>query len=65
MTIANSWRATGDVFDTFDRPDVRCPCEEKEGAVSILQRTMNVRRSQADDVYLSRIATSQASTAAS
>ena len=24
--IANSWRATGDIFDTFDRPDPRCPC---------------------------------------
>ena len=30
--IANSWRATGDVFDAFDRADVRCPCTEKEGA---------------------------------
>ena len=30
--IANSWRATGDIIDSFDRPDVRCPCEEKEGA---------------------------------
>ena len=31
MTIANSWRATGDVFDTFDRDDPRCPCVEKDG----------------------------------
>lgn len=31
MTIANSYRSTGDVFDTFDRPDVRCPCEVRAG----------------------------------
>lgn len=30
--IANSFRATGDVYDSFDRPDVRCPCDEKAGA---------------------------------
>lgn len=24
-TIANSWRITGDVYDSFDRPDDRCP----------------------------------------
>ncbi|KAF2765422.1 glycoside hydrolase [Teratosphaeria nubilosa] len=30
-SIANSWRATGDIYDSFDRPDVRCPCEEKMG----------------------------------
>lgn len=24
-TIANSWRITGDVYDSFDRPDARCP----------------------------------------
>lgn len=29
--IANSWRATGDIIDSFDRFDPRCPCEEKEG----------------------------------
>ncbi|KAF2858229.1 glycoside hydrolase family 27 protein [Piedraia hortae CBS 480.64] len=29
--IANAWRATGDIIDSFDRPDVRCPCEEKDG----------------------------------
>ena len=25
-TIANSWRITGDIYDSFDRPDARCPC---------------------------------------
>lgn len=30
-SIANSWRATGDIYDSFDRPDVRCPCENEEG----------------------------------
>ncbi|KAL1874027.1 hypothetical protein VTK73DRAFT_581 [Phialemonium thermophilum] len=30
-TIANSWRITGDLTDTFDRDDPNCPCEEKEG----------------------------------
>jgi len=30
-TIANSWRATGDIFDTFNQPDVRCPCTGDEG----------------------------------
>jgi len=29
--IANSWRATGDIYDSFDRPDVRCPCSEEQG----------------------------------
>ncbi|WPH02410.1 glycoside hydrolase family 27 protein [Acrodontium crateriforme] len=29
--IANSWRATGDIYDSFDRSDVRCPCENKDG----------------------------------
>lgn len=24
-TISNSWRITGDVYDSFDRPDPRCP----------------------------------------
>ncbi|KAF2098346.1 alpha-galactosidase/alpha-n-acetylgalactosaminidase [Rhizodiscina lignyota] len=27
-TVANSWRMAGDVFDMFDRPDPRCPCDE-------------------------------------
>lgn len=32
-SIANSWRVSGDIYDKFDRPDVRCPCEGyKEGA---------------------------------
>ena len=26
QTIANSWRMSGDVYDSFDRPDARCPC---------------------------------------
>jgi alpha-galactosidase len=26
-TIANSWRMSGDIWDTFDKYDVRCPCE--------------------------------------
>jgi alpha-galactosidase len=25
--ISNSWRISGDVYDSFDRPDPRCPCE--------------------------------------
>lgn len=29
--LANSWRATGDVYDNFNRPDPACPCVEKEG----------------------------------
>ena len=29
--IANSWRITGDLIDTFDRDDPQCPCVEKEG----------------------------------
>ncbi|KAI4089817.1 MAG: hypothetical protein LQ339_008470 [Xanthoria mediterranea] len=24
--MANSWRMSGDVYDSFDRPDDRCPC---------------------------------------
>ncbi|KAK3942495.1 glycoside hydrolase [Diplogelasinospora grovesii] len=26
-TISNSWRISGDVYDSFDRPDDRCPCD--------------------------------------
>ncbi|KAG7009840.1 alpha-galactosidase [Physcia stellaris] len=25
-TISNSWRMSGDIYDSFDRPDDRCPC---------------------------------------
>ncbi|ROW15868.1 hypothetical protein VPNG_02579 [Cytospora leucostoma] len=25
--ISNSWRISGDVYDSFDRPDDRCPCD--------------------------------------
>ena len=25
-TISNSWRMSGDVYDSFNRPDSRCPC---------------------------------------
>ena len=30
QTIANSWRMTGDVQDTFDRADKNCPCVEDD-----------------------------------
>ncbi|KAK3178491.1 hypothetical protein OEA41_000627 [Lepraria neglecta] len=30
QTIANSWRMSGDVYDSFDRPDARCPCTTYE-----------------------------------
>ncbi|KAL8947955.1 MAG: hypothetical protein Q9222_005814 [Ikaeria aurantiellina] len=26
QTMANSWRMSGDIYDSFDRPDDRCPC---------------------------------------
>ncbi|KAI4183094.1 MAG: hypothetical protein L6R41_005590 [Letrouitia leprolyta] len=26
QTMANSWRISGDIYDSFDRPDDRCPC---------------------------------------
>lgn len=26
-TVANSWRITGDIYDSFDRYDDRCPCQ--------------------------------------
>lgn len=29
--IANSWRVTGDLVDTFNRDGPQCPCVEKEG----------------------------------
>jgi len=32
-TIANSWRISGDIFDTFDRPDDRCPCTSSIGCL--------------------------------
>lgn len=28
--MANSWRMSGDVYDSFSRPDVRCPCTGDE-----------------------------------
>ena len=30
-TIANSWRTSGDITDTFNRPDSRCACSEEQG----------------------------------
>ncbi|KZT51903.1 glycoside hydrolase family 27 protein [Calocera cornea HHB12733] len=32
-TIANSWRISGDIFDTFDRADDRCPCTSAIGCL--------------------------------
>ena len=29
--IANSYRMSGDIYDSFNRPDSRCPCEEAIG----------------------------------
>jgi alpha-galactosidase len=29
-TIANSWRITGDIYDSWDLPDARCPCDGDE-----------------------------------
>ncbi|KAF2725802.1 glycoside hydrolase family 27 protein [Polychaeton citri CBS 116435] len=29
--IANSWRVTGDITDSWDRPDPRCPCSDEQG----------------------------------
>ncbi|KAK9372138.1 glycoside hydrolase superfamily [Lipomyces chichibuensis] len=29
-TVANSWRMSGDIYDSFDRPDSRCPCTGDE-----------------------------------
>jgi alpha-galactosidase len=26
-TIANSWRISGDIYDNWDHPDARCPCD--------------------------------------
>ncbi|KAF2462248.1 alpha-galactosidase precursor [Lineolata rhizophorae] len=31
QTIANSWRMSGDIFDTYNHEDVRCPCSGDEG----------------------------------
>ncbi|KAF2396950.1 glycoside hydrolase [Trichodelitschia bisporula] len=30
-TISNSWRMSGDIYDSFNRPDSRCPCDEAIG----------------------------------
>ncbi|KAF2670247.1 glycoside hydrolase [Microthyrium microscopicum] len=30
-TIANSYRMSGDIYDSFSRPDPRCPCDEAIG----------------------------------
>jgi len=32
-TIANSWRISGDIYDTFDRYDDRCPCTSALGCL--------------------------------
>ncbi|KAK2070443.1 hypothetical protein P8C59_004933 [Phyllachora maydis] len=29
-TQANSWRISGDVYDSYDRPDDRCPCDGED-----------------------------------
>jgi alpha-galactosidase len=31
QTLANSWRISGDIYDSFDRPDPRCPCTGDQG----------------------------------
>ena len=31
QTIANSWRISGDIYDSFDRPDQSCPCTGDQG----------------------------------
>lgn len=28
QTMANSWRMSGDIYDSFNRPDIRCPCTD-------------------------------------
>jgi alpha-galactosidase len=30
QTVANSWRMSGDIYDSFNRPDARCPCTGNE-----------------------------------
>jgi alpha-galactosidase len=30
QTVANSWRMSGDIYDSFNRPDPRCPCTGNE-----------------------------------
>jgi alpha-galactosidase len=31
QTVANSWRISGDITDSFDAPDIRCPCTGDQG----------------------------------
>ncbi|KAF1350691.1 alpha-galactosidase/alpha-n-acetylgalactosaminidase [Delphinella strobiligena] len=28
QTMANSWRMSGDIYDSFNTPDIRCPCTD-------------------------------------
>jgi alpha-galactosidase len=30
-SISNSYRMSGDIYDSFNRPDSRCPCDEAIG----------------------------------
>lgn len=30
QTVANSWRMSGEIYDSFYRPDARCPCTGNE-----------------------------------
>jgi alpha-galactosidase len=30
QTVANSWRMSGDIYDSYNRPDARCPCTGNE-----------------------------------
>ena len=32
VSIANSWRISGDIYDSFARPDVRCSCQANDPA---------------------------------
>lgn len=31
--MANSWRISGDIYDSFNQPDERCPCTTYECAL--------------------------------
>jgi hypothetical protein len=35
MSIANSWRISGDIYDSFTRPDALCSCDDPRNPICV------------------------------
>lgn len=55
QTMANSWRMSGDVYDNYNRPDPRCPCDTYECSNPGFHcSTMNILNKAASVLYKSQ-----------